>query len=118
MRVLEAPSFFIQPVIEAVLRPDAWCAGCSFFEYVLQAVVHPAGFLVVGELDVEHFNQAVAQVGGEDGRDGFDAAVEVATHPVGRTHENFGAAVVAEVPDAGVLKETVYNTGDTDVTTV
>lgn len=100
------------------MRPDGGGAGCSLFEYVLQAVVHPAGFLVIGELDIEHFNQAVAQVGGEDGRDGFDAAVEVTTHPVGRAHEDFGVAVVAEVPDAGVLEETVYNTGDTDVTTV
>lgn len=100
------------------MRPDGGGAGCSLFEYVLQAVVHPAGFLVIGELDIEHFNQAVAQVGGEDGRDGFDAAVEVAAHPVGRAHEDFGVAVVAEVPDAGVLEETVYNTGDTDVATV
>ena len=45
-------------------------------------------------------------------------AVEVTTHPVGGAHEDFGFAVVAEVPDAGVFEETVYNTGDTNVTTV
>ena len=74
-------------------------AGRSFFEYISQVVVYPAGFLVVGELDIKHFDEAV-------------------THPVGRAHEYFGGAVVAEVPDAGVFEETVYNTGDTNVTTV
>ena len=93
-------------------------AGRSFFEYISQVVVYPAGFLVVGELDVEHFDQVVTQVGGKNGGDGFDAAVEVTAHPVGRAHEYFGGAVVAEVPDAGVFEETVYNTGDTNVTTV
>ena len=58
-------------------------AGRSFFKYIPQVVVYPAGFLVVGELDGKHFDQAVAQVGVEDGGDGLDAAVEVATHPVG-----------------------------------
>ena len=115
---MKHPSLFIQPVVEGILRPDAWCAGCSFFEYVLQLVVHPAGFLVVGELDVEHFYQAVAQVGGKDGRDSFDAAVEVAAHPVGRAHVYFGVPFVAEIPDAGVLQKTVDNAGDTDVTAV
>ena len=93
-------------------------AGRSFFEYISQVVVYPAGFLVVGKLDIKHFAEAVTQVGGENGGDGFDAAVEVTTHPVGGAHEDFGFAVVAEVPDTGVFEETVYNTGDTDVTTV
>ena len=97
---------------------DGRGAGCSFFEYVLQLIIYPAGFLVVGKLDIKHFDQAVTQVGGKNGGDGFDAAVEVTTHPVGGAHEDFGFAVVAEVPDAGVFEETVYNTGDTDVTTV
>ena len=57
-------------------------AGRSFFEYISQVVVYPAGFLVVGELDIKHFDEAVTQVGGENGGDGFDAAVEVTTHPV------------------------------------
>ena len=93
-------------------------AGRSFFEDVSQVVVYPAGFLVVGELDVEHFDEAVTQVGGKNGGDGFDATVEVTTHPVGGAHEYFGVAVVTEVPDTGVFEETVYNTGDTNVTTV
>ena len=97
---------------------DGRGAGCSFFEYVLQLIIYPAGFLVVGKLDIKHFDEAVTQVGGENGGDGFDAAIEVTTHPVGGAHEDFGFAVVAEVPDAGVREETVYNTGDTDVTTV
>ena len=97
---------------------DGRGAGCSFFEYVLQLIIYPAGFLVVGELDVEHFDQVVTQVGGKNGGDGFDAAVEVTAHPVGRAHEYFGGAVVAEVPDAGVFQKTIDNTGDTDVTTV
>ena len=74
--------------------------------------------MVVGKLVIKHFDEAVTQVGGENGGDGFDAAIEVTTHPVGRAHEYFGGAVVAKVPDAGVFEETVYNTGDTDVTTV
>ena len=65
-------------------------AGRSFFEYISQVVVYPAGFLVVGELDIKHFDKAVTQVGGENGGDGFDAAVEVTTHPVGGAHEDFG----------------------------
>ena len=81
-------------------------AGRSFFEYISQVVVYPAGFLVVGELDIKHFDEAVTQVGGENGGDGFDAAVEVTTHPVGGAHEDFGFAVVAEVPDTGVFEET------------
>ena len=93
-------------------------AGRSFFEYISQVVVYPAGFLVVGELDIKHFDEAVTQVGGENGGDGFDAAVEVTAHPVGRAHEYFGGAVVAEVPDAGVFEEAIHNTGDTDITTV
>ena len=97
---------------------DGRGAGCSFFEYVLQLIIYPAGFLVVGKLDIKHFDQAVTQVGGKNGGDGFDAAVEVTTHPVGGAHEDFGFAVVAEVPDTGVFEETVYNTGDTNVTTV
>ena len=48
----------------------------------------------------------------------FDAAIEVTAHPVGRAHEYFGGAVVAEVPDAGVFEEAIHNTGDTDITTV
>ena len=51
-------------------------AGRSFFEYISQVVVYPAGFLVVGELDIKHFDEAVTQVGGENGGDGFDAAGE------------------------------------------
>ena len=47
-------------------------AGRSFFEYISQVVVYPAGFLVVGELDIKHFDEAVTQVGGENGGDGFD----------------------------------------------
>ena len=62
---------------------DVGCAGCFFLEYVLQVFVYQAGFLIVGELDIQHFDQAGAQVGIEDGSDGFDAAVEVAAHPVG-----------------------------------
>ena len=93
-------------------------AGRSFFEYISQVVVYPAGFLVVGELDIKHFDEAVTQVGGENGGDGFDAAVEVTAHPVGRAYEYFGGAVVAEVPDAGVFEEAIHNTGDTDITTV
>ena len=93
-------------------------AGRSFFEYVLQLIIYPAGFLVVGKLDIKHFDEAVTQVGGENGGDGFDAAVEVTAHPVGRAHEYFGGAVVAEVPDAGVFEEAIHNTGDTDITTV
>ena len=93
-------------------------AGRSFFEYISQVVVYPAGFLVVGELDIKHFDEAVTQVGGKNGGDGFDAAVEVTAHPVGRAYEYFGGAVVAEVPAAGVFEEAIHNTGDTDITTV
>ena len=105
-------------LVKIILCADAWGTGRSFLEYVLQLGVYPAGFLVVGELDIKHFDEAVTQVGGENGGDGFDAALEVTTHPVGGAHEDLGFAVVAEVPDAGVCEETVYNTGDTDVTTV
>ena len=97
---------------------DGRGAGCSFFEYVLQLIIYPAGFLVVGKLDIKHFDEAVTQVGGENGGDGFDAAIEVTTHPVGGAYEDFGFAVVAEVPDAGVFEEAIHNTGDTDITTV
>ena len=74
--------------------------------------------MVVGELDVEHFDQAVTQVGGKNGGNGFDAAVEGTTHPVRRAHEYFWGTVVTEVPDAGMFEETVHNTGDTNITTV
>ena len=105
-------------LVKIILCADAWGTGRSFLEYVLQLGVYPAGFLVVGELDVEHFDEAVTQVGGKNGGDGFDATVEVTTHPVGGAHEYFGGAVVAEVPDAGVFEEAIHNTGDTDITTV
>ena len=42
-------------------------AGRSFFEYISQVVVYPAGFLVVGELDIKHFDEAVTQVGNKEG---------------------------------------------------
>ena len=109
---------FFEPFIKIVLGTDSRGAGRSFFEYVLQFVVYPTGFLVVSELDMEHFDQTGAQVGVEDGGDGFDTAVEVAAHPVGRAHVYFGVAFVAEIPDAGVLQKTVDNAGDTDVTAV
>ena len=109
---------FFEPFIKIVLGTDSRGAGRSFFEYVLQFVVYPTGFLVVSELDMEHFDQTGAQVRVEDGGDGFDTAVEVAAHPVGGTHEYFRVVVVAEVPDAGVFEEAIHNTGDTDITTV
>lgn len=110
--------FFTQPFIKIVLGTDSRGAGRSFFEYVLQFVVYPTGFLVVSELDMEHFDQTGAQVRVEDGGDGFDTAVEVAAHPVGLAHVYFGVPFVAEIPDAGVLQKTVDNAGDTDVTAV
>lgn len=70
--------FFTQPFIKIILGTDSRGAGRSFFEYVLQFVVYPTGFLVVSELDMEHFDQTGAQVRVEDGGDGFDTAVEVA----------------------------------------
>ena len=105
-------------LVKIILCADAWGTGRSFLEYVLQLGVYPAGFLVVGQLDVQHFYQAGTQVGVEYRGDRFDTPVEVAAHPVGGTHEYFRVVVVAEVPDAGVFQKTVDNTGDTDVTTV
>ena len=95
---------FFEPFIKIVLGTDSRGAGRSFFEYVLQFVVYPTGFLVVSELDMEDFDQTGAQVGGEDGGVGFDVY--------------FGVPFVAEIPDAGVLQKTVDNAGDTDVTAV
>ena len=66
---------FFEPFIKIVLGTDSRGAGRSFFEYVLQFVVYPTGFLVVSELDMEHFDQTGAQVRVEDGGDGFDTAV-------------------------------------------
>ena len=68
---------FFEPFIKIVLGTDSRGAGRSFFEYVLQFVVYPTGFLVVSELDMEHFDQTGAQVGVEDGGDGFDTAIRL-----------------------------------------
>lgn len=100
------------------MSADGWCSRCFSFKDVAQLVVYPTGFLVVCQLDIQHFDEAGAQVGIKDGRDSFDTPVKVASHSVGRAEKYLGAAVVAKIPDAGMFQKTVYNTGDTYVTAI
>lgn len=49
---------------------------------------------------------------------GFNAAVQVAAHPVGRAEKQFRLSAVAEVPHACMFEEGVHNACDADVTAV
>ena len=88
------------------------------FEDVAELVVHETGFLVVGELDVQHVGHFFFQVGIEYGCYCLDATVEVAPHPVGRTTKDFRITVITEIPYTCMLQEGVDDAGDSDVSAI
>lgn len=75
-----------------------------------------AGFDVVGEMESEDFGgHAFAEVAIEDGEDDFDAAEEIAWHPIGAADEDFGLAGIFEIEDTAVFEEPVDDAADGDI---
>ena len=81
-------------------------------------VVHKACLALVRQLDGKHVRQLALQVRVQNGGYGFNAAVQVAAHPVGRAEKQFRLSAVAEVPHACMFEEGVHNACDVDVTAV
>lgn len=99
-----------QVVIERLLGANRFLGGIML-EYIAQIPVNETGFLIVAQLHFEHVDQFKTEVVIEYRNNGFDAAIQVATHPVGRSQEEARLAAVVKIPNARMLQEAIDNSG-------
>ena len=113
-----SPFSTLQVFVESILRTYLFFLRTCRFPAVAQVVVHKACLALVRQLDGKHVRQLALQVRVQNGGYGFNAAVQVAAHPVGLAEKQFRLSAVAEVPHAGMFEEGVHNACDADVTAV
>lgn len=74
-----------------------------------------AGLASVGQIGGEDFiANALAELWILDGKEDFDAGIEIALHPVGATEIEIGLTAVFEIENAAVLEETADDAADAD----
>ena len=77
--------------------------------------LHDAGIFVVVPHQIEDLERACFEIGIVDGEHKLHAAIEVAGHPVGAAHINFGVPGVFKPENAAVLEQLPDNAVDVDV---
>lgn len=82
-------SSFILPLqvfIKSILRPYRFFFRIPF-QHIIQIFIHPTGFSVIFQLNSQHIYQLLFQIFVKNGGNGLYTPVQVAPHPIRRTHE-------------------------------
>src|ERR1041384_6006413 len=100
---------------EIGLRVNCGCVVRWALSFVSAVGAQAARFHVVAQVSLQDFyTQILFERGRADRRDDFDAAVEIAVHPVGAADIDFRRAVVRKVIDATMFEEAPDDAQDVD----